>query len=63
MLKNLFKSAKKALKNPMPMQPGDVLATWADTSLLEYLTGYKPRTTLLEGTEKFVSWYRDYYKV
>ncbi|MEC8204939.1 MAG: NAD-dependent epimerase/dehydratase family protein, partial [Pseudomonadota bacterium] len=48
----------KAVKNLMPLQPGDVLATWADTSLLEHLTGYKPRTNLSEGTEKFVSWYR-----
>ncbi len=54
---------KKAVKNLMPIQPGDVLATWANTSLLERLTGYKPRTNLLEGTEKFVSWYRDYYKI
>lgn len=54
---------KKAVKNLMPTQPGDVLATWADTSLLEHLTGYKPGTNLLEGTEKFVNWYRAYYNV
>ena len=54
---------RKAIRNLMPMQPGDVLATWADTSLLERLTGYKPRTKLLDGTEKFVSWYRSYYNV
>ena len=47
----------------MPIQAGDVPTTWADTSLLEHLTGYKPKTDLLEGIEKFVSWYRGYYNV
>ena len=54
---------RKAVRNLMPLQPGDILATWADTSLLENLTGYKPETNLLEGTKKFVSWYRSYYNV
>ena len=54
---------KKAVRNLMSIQPGDVLATWADTSLLESLTGYKPQTSLLEGTAKLVSWYRGYYNV
>ena len=54
---------RKAIRNLMPMQRGDVLTTWADTSLLERLTGYTPKTDLLEGTEKFVRWYRDYYNV
>ena len=54
---------KKAIRNLMPIQAGDVLTTWADTSLLENLTGYKPGTDLFEGTEKFVSWYRRYYNV
>ena len=53
----------KALKNLMPMQAGDVPATWADTSLLEELTGYKPNTDLSTGVQKFVSWYREYYNV
>ena len=56
-------SGKKAKRNLMPMQAGDVLSTWADSSLLEHLTGYKPRTDLIEGTAKFVSWYRDYYNI
>ena len=56
-------SERKAVRNLMPIQKGDVLATWADTSLLEHLTEYKPRTNLLDGTEKFVSWFRSYYKV
>ena len=51
----------EAVKNLMPMQPGDVPATWADTSLLEELTGYKPNTDLITGVQKFVGWYRKYY--
>ena len=51
----------KAVKNFMPMQAGDVPATWADISSLKKLTGYSPRTELKDGVEKFVSWYRDYY--
>ena len=53
----------KAVKNLMPMQAGDVPATWADTSLLEELTGYKPNTDLFDGVQKFVAWYREYYNV
>ena len=47
----------------MPMQAGDVPATWADTSLLEELTGYNPKTDLQTGVQKFVEWYREYYNV
>ncbi len=51
----------KAIKNFVPMQPGDVYATWADISLMESLTGFKPRTNLNEGVKKFVAWYlREY---
>ena len=53
----------KALKNFMPMQAGDVPATWADTSLLEHLTDYKPNTDLVTGVQNFVTWYRSYYNV
>ena len=53
----------KAAKNFMPMQAGDVPATWADTSLLEELTAYKPNTDLHTGVQKFVSWYKEYYNV
>jgi len=53
---------KTAVKNYLPMQAGDVLATWADTSLLEHLTGYKPHTSLSTGVKNFVDWYRGYYK-
>lgn len=54
---------KKAVRNYMPMQKGDVPATWADASLLERLTGYKPHTPIREGVAKFVAWYRDFYGV
>ena len=40
------------------MQAGDVSSTWADTSLLEHLTGYKPRTNIHDGVSKFVTWYK-----
>jgi UDP-glucuronate 4-epimerase len=53
---------KKALKNFMPMQPGDVVTTWADISLLQKLTGFRPVTDYHQGVAKFVQWYRDYYK-
>ena len=48
---------KKALKSYLPMQDGDVMATWADISLLEQLTGYKPTTDLETGISRFASWY------
>lgn len=51
---------EKVLK---PMQPGDVLTTAADTSLLEELTGFSPYTPLSEGLAAYVSWYRGYYGV
>lgn len=52
---------RKAVRNLMPMQKGDVPATWADASLLKRLTGYAPKTDLKEGMRRFVAWYRDYY--
>ena len=52
---------KKAIRNYMPMQMGDVPATWADAGLLQRLTGYKPQTNLRDGMVKFVAWYREYY--
>jgi UDP-glucuronate 4-epimerase len=45
----------------MEMQPGDVPATWADASLLQKLTGYKPQTGVKDGISAFVAWFRDYY--
>jgi UDP-glucuronate 4-epimerase len=52
-----------AVKNLMPMQAGDVPSTWADTSLLQGLTGYRPETDLAVGVQRFVQWYRDYYSI
>ncbi|MDJ1008440.1 MAG: SDR family NAD(P)-dependent oxidoreductase [Paracoccaceae bacterium] len=52
---------QEAKKEMLPMQQGDVLATWADASLLERLTGYKPSTPLSEGIPRFVDWYRAYH--
>lgn len=54
---------KKAVRNFMPMQMGDVPATWADASLLHGLTGYRPETVAREGIRQFVAWYRDYYQI
>ena len=47
----------------LPMQPGDVPATSADTSALETWVGYKPKTDVRVGIKKFVSWYRSFYGV
>lgn len=52
---------REAVKNMQPMQPGDVKATWADTTDLEAATGWKPNTGIEDGVERFVAWYRDYY--
>ncbi len=54
---------REAIKNFMPMQKGDVPATWADATLLQELTGYTPQTDVREGIRQFVAWYRDYFKV
>lgn len=53
---------RKSVRRELPMQPGDVPATYASTALLERLTGFKPQTPLREGVEKFVVWYRDHYR-
>ena len=54
---------KKAIKNMLPLQPGDVPATYADVEALIKDVDYKPSTTIEEGVAKFVSWYKDFYKV
>lgn len=54
---------KKAQKEFLAMQPGDVKSTYADTTALNEWVGFKPNTSLQTGVEKFVSWYRDYYQV
>ncbi|MDE0590866.1 GDP-mannose 4,6-dehydratase [Halocynthiibacter sp. C4] len=53
----------KAERNMMPMQPGDVPATWADATLLQKLTGYTPKTDVAKGVAAFVDWYKEFYKV
>jgi len=52
---------REATKHFLPMQDGDVPATFADTSELAALVGFAPRTPLTEGVQRFVSWYRTFY--
>ncbi len=53
---------KKAEKNLLPLQPGDVPATYANVDdLINDVGGYKPSTTVEEGIANFVDWYRDFY--
>ncbi|MCF6201762.1 MAG: NAD-dependent epimerase [Hydrogenimonas sp.] len=54
---------KKAKMNMMPMQPGDVEATWADTAALKRDVGYRPSTDLDKGVGEFVKWYRRFYSI
>ncbi len=54
---------KKAQKNFLPMQPGDVPRTYADVDELMQDVGFKPTTTIEQGTEKFVQWYKDFYQL
>lgn len=54
---------KTAKRNYLSMQTGDVLATWADASLLNDLTGYKPETRIEDGVASFVEWYKSYYEI
>jgi UDP-glucuronate 4-epimerase len=53
---------RKALMNMLPMQDGDVVATYADIEDLRQAVGFSPATQLREGVEKFVAWHRGYYK-
>lgn len=53
----------KSIQNMMPMQPGDVPATWASIELLDSLTGYTPKTDITTGVAQFVDWYRTYYRI
>ncbi len=54
---------RRAIKTYLPMQPGDVVSTWADCSALSEATGYSPQTSIEEGLSNFVAWYKRYYKV
>ena len=54
---------KKAQLDLLPMQPGDVPSTEADTSALDAAVGFKPNTPVEVGVRRFVEWYREYYRV
>ena len=54
---------KEAEKNMLPIQPGDVPATWADVSDLTEDLDYKPDTSIEHGVEQFIKWYREFYSV
>ncbi|MFF7709177.1 SDR family NAD(P)-dependent oxidoreductase [Pseudomonas sp. NPDC007930] len=53
----------RAQRNLLPLQPGDVLRTWADVSALAEWTGFEPQVPLAEGVQAFVAWYREHYRV
>jgi UDP-glucuronate 4-epimerase len=54
---------KEAIKDFQPMQPGDVVATAADTQALEQWVGFRPSTSIEEGVDRFARWYREFYGV
>ena len=54
---------KTAIKNLLPMQPGDVPDTYANVDLLIQSVGYKPQTSIEDGVARFIEWYRHYYKI
>ncbi len=56
-------AGRPALIDLQPMQPGDVLATYADTTSIRELTGFQPATPLETGLTRFVAWYRSHYQV
>lgn len=57
------KLGKKAVKNPLPLQEGDVPETYADVDDLMRDVGFKPSTSIETGIENFVNWYKEYYKL
>ena len=52
---------KKAIRNYMPIQKGDMISTWADTTLLKNLADYNPSTNFKDGISEFITWYKNYY--
>lgn len=54
---------KKAQKNMLPIQPGDVPATWADVSDLVEDLEYQPNTSIQDGVERFITWYKGFYNI
>jgi UDP-glucuronate 4-epimerase len=57
------KLGRSAIKQMLPIQPGDVPKTFADTSSFEQDFGYKPSISVQEGVERFIDWYRSFYKI
>ena len=53
---------KEAKKEYLPMQPGDVYATYANIKALNEFVGYEPSTNIEEGLKIFVNWYKEFYK-
>lgn len=53
---------RKAEMDMHPMIPGDIVSTWADTSLLEAATGYRPKTDIASGVAQFAAWYQNYFR-
>jgi UDP-glucuronate 4-epimerase len=54
---------RTAEKNMLPMQPGDVPATYADVEALVQDVGFAPKTPIADGVHAFVQWYRSYYNI
>ncbi len=54
---------RKAKKNFLPMQPGDVVATYADVESLHEVTGFRPHTSMRDGIARFVEWYKEFYRL
>ena len=54
---------RKAERNLLPLQPGDVPDTYADVEALQRDTGYSPATSIEVGVRRFVDWYRGFYAV
>ncbi len=54
---------RKAEKRMLPLQPGDVPATWADVDDLTRDVGFKPATPIEEGIRRFVAWYKEFYRI
>ena len=54
---------RQAEKKFVPMQPGDLAATWADITKAEKLLSFKPQISLEQGINKFIDWYKKYHKI
>ena len=54
---------REAVKEMLPMQPGDVMETFADIDDSMRDTGFRPQTSIEDGLRNFVAWYRDYYRI